>query len=209
MNVETTTHKQTYIVPSPKISSSPLKSTNRLKKIINRSFSWIDKKEFLKHLTTPLNRQPTVFFHNTILTSHIIPQPSPSTMPRKKQPPNPKVPWQDIAQRAQTNRDATLALLEPPLPDLPTPRPKNVFSTLRSKLSREEIQITEMLPEDLLSKMAVSELSAVRVSTAFLRRAGLAQGLVSSSFLASFLFAFSRSLWFECSIKEEKEEGGL
>jgi amidase len=98
-------------------------------------------------------------------------------------PPKPKKqkklrPWQEIAAEAQKHRDATIALVQPPLPPLPVPLPKNVTSIPATILTPEELQITESLPETLLRELAAGRLTAVGVTRAFLRRAGVAQGLV-------------------------------
>ena len=99
------------------------------------------------------------------------------SMPRKTQEKKER-PWQDIAQQAQKYRDSTIDRGEPKLPQIPGDLPKNVFSTLRSYLDEQDIKITEMLPEDLLQLLASGEATATSVTTAFLRRASLAQKLV-------------------------------
>ena len=91
-----------------------------------------------------------------------------------------KRPWQDIAQEAQQYRDASIARVLPELPQLPENFPKDVTKMSAAVLSREEIYITGMSPEDLLSVVASGEVTAMAVTTAFLRRAGLAQKLVCS-----------------------------
>ena len=99
-----------------------------------------------------------------------------------KMPPTKKAklsrPWQEIAQEAQDYRDATIARLQPPIPQLPKKPPKNVFATLRGALNHEELRITEAPPEELLAMLASGVFTAATVATAFLRRAGLAQKLV-------------------------------
>ena len=91
-----------------------------------------------------------------------------------------KRPWQDIAQEAQQYRDASIARVRPELPQLPENLPKDVTKIPAAVLSREEVHITAMSPEDLLRVLAAGEVTAVAVTTAFLRRAGLAQKLVCS-----------------------------
>jgi hypothetical protein len=97
-------------------------------------------------------------------------------------PPNKKIklkrPWQEIAQEAQAYRDATIAQLQPPLPQFPQNLPQNVFNPLREALSHEELYITEAAPEELLAMLASGDCTARAVTTAFLRRAGLIQKLV-------------------------------
>ena len=87
-------------------------------------------------------------------------------------------PWQDIATEAQEYRDASIARSWPDMPQLPADLPKNVFTILRESLCQTDIQITEMLPEALLTALASGELTATSVTHAFLRRASLAQKLV-------------------------------
>jgi amidase len=91
-----------------------------------------------------------------------------------------KRPWQDIAQEAQAYRDASITRVRPDVPQLPLNLPKNVLNIPRNTLSEGEIHITEAAPENLLSMLASGELTATAVTTAFLRRAGLAQKLVCS-----------------------------
>jgi hypothetical protein len=91
-----------------------------------------------------------------------------------------KRPWQDIAQEAQQYRDESIAQVWPDLPQFPENLAKNVTEIPGTVLSQEEVQITEMPPEGLLSVLASGDLTAVAVMTAFLRRASLAQKLVWS-----------------------------
>lgn len=102
---------------------------------------------------------------------------SPSMLPSPRSS-KPLESWQSIAQRAQDHRDATVAAVQPPIPDLQdlpldsTPIPKTI-------LTPEEIAITESDPVELLEKLASGALSSVEVTKAFLRRAALAQKLVN------------------------------
>lgn len=104
-----------------------------------------------------------------------------------------KRPWRDIAREAQQYRDASIARVQPELPQLPENLPKNVTKIPGTVLYWEEIKITEMLPEDLLSALASGELTAVAVTTAFLRRASLAQKLVCFQGVTGLLPLLSRS----------------
>ena len=92
-----------------------------------------------------------------------------------------KRPWRSIAQEAQQHRDASIARVQPNLPQTPANLPIDVTKVPGTILSQDEVQITEMLPEDLVSALASGGLSAVAVTKAFLRRAGLAQKLVCTS----------------------------
>ena len=86
--------------------------------------------------------------------------------------------WEAIAQKAQEYREATLAKIQPHVQGIPTLLPRNVFEALRSKLSSQEIEITELPLESLLKQLHDGRLSAVIVTKAFLRRAALAQRFV-------------------------------
>ena len=86
--------------------------------------------------------------------------------------------WQEVAADRQAYRDATIAVLEPSLPDI-TDVPLNTIWLAKQVLTTDEIKITESTVEELVPKLADSTLSAVTVVKAFLRRAGLAQKAVS------------------------------
>jgi hypothetical protein len=88
--------------------------------------------------------------------------------------------WQEVALDRQKHRDATLSLLDPPLPSIET-IPLNTTPLAKQILTIEEIKITETLVEDLLRQLARGELSSFTVTKAFLRRAGLAQKAVCPS----------------------------
>lgn len=82
--------------------------------------------------------------------------------------------WQDVAADRQKHRDATIAAVEPTLPNVQH-LPLNTIPLAKQVLTEEEIKITETTIEGLVAQLVKSELSAVSVTTAFLRRAGLAQ----------------------------------
>jgi hypothetical protein len=86
--------------------------------------------------------------------------------------------WQEVAADRQKHRDATLAAIEPAIPEIPSP-PVNTFLIAKDILTAEEIQVTERKVEELAPLLAKGELSAITVVKAFLRRAALAQKLVS------------------------------
>lgn len=95
-------------------------------------------------------------------------------------------PWQEIAREAQSYRDASIKdqRIQPPVPAIPRPDklPKNTFALFDDYLSKDERALTTLLPEQLLAKLAVGEVTATNVSLAFLRRAGIAQSLVCDNF---------------------------
>lgn len=86
--------------------------------------------------------------------------------------------WQAIAKEAQEYRDATIEKVRPPISDVDHEIPRNVFATIRSSLSAQEIEITELPAEKLLEYLQCGRFSAVSVTNAFLRRAAVAQKLV-------------------------------
>lgn len=87
--------------------------------------------------------------------------------------------WQQVAAGRQAYRDATIALIEPPIPEV-TDVPLNTIPLAKRILTAEEVEITESTVEQLVPRLANGSLSAVDVARAFLRRAGLAQKAVSS-----------------------------
>ncbi|KAK6543755.1 hypothetical protein TWF694_000488 [Orbilia ellipsospora] len=90
-------------------------------------------------------------------------------------------PWQDIALERQAHRDRSIAAVSPPIPSIKNASklPLNVLNTARSMLTPRETKITEMGSMELLEEMANGGLTAVEVTNAFLRRAGVAQKLVN------------------------------
>lgn len=97
-------------------------------------------------------------------------------MPAAKKKPPAKA-WTAIAEEAQCYRDATIASLKPPAPEFDQELPKEVLHIPRQLLDQSVISITNSPPEELLQSLSTGQLSAVQVSTAYLQRAALAQGL--------------------------------
>lgn len=87
--------------------------------------------------------------------------------------------WQEVAKAAQDYRDASIARVEPAVPDVPKELPLDVSRIPQELLSRQEVEITQSLAEDLITSIGSGQLSSTTVTKAFLRRAGLAQRLVS------------------------------
>jgi amidase len=93
--------------------------------------------------------------------------------------------WQEIAKEAQDRRDASLGKVNPGLPEaferiqFSEELPKISMNIPGKVLHPTDYRITEMLPEDLITSLASRDLTAVDVTTAFLRRAKIAQKLVS------------------------------
>jgi hypothetical protein len=97
----------------------------------------------------------------------------------------PKRPWEEIAKDAQDYRDASMATFVADFPAALDSResselPKNSTNVPGKILQERDLQITESLPEELIELLANGDLSATEVTTAFLRRAALAQKLVNS-----------------------------
>lgn len=94
----------------------------------------------------------------------------------------PKRPWQEIAKEAQEHRDASIAPFATALAsETSINLPRNSTTIPRNVLLARDLQITETLPEELVKLLANGDISATDVTTAFLRRAALAQKLVSIS----------------------------
>jgi amidase len=92
----------------------------------------------------------------------------------------PKRPWQEIAREAQEYRDASLATFATDVPPaLETIKNSKIIPM--ELLQVEDLTITVFRPEELVKLLANRELTATEVTTAFLRRATLAQKLVSTS----------------------------
>ncbi|KAH8725430.1 amidase signature domain-containing protein [Phaeosphaeriaceae sp. PMI808] len=91
----------------------------------------------------------------------------------------PQIPWQDIAKKAQDYRDETIGQLAPPVPQVSTKLPNNVLEIPERMLDRKTLSITNLSPEQLIQSLATGQFSAVDVTSAFLQRAALAQGLTN------------------------------
>ncbi|KAI1090273.1 amidase [Rostrohypoxylon terebratum] len=86
--------------------------------------------------------------------------------------------WQDVAADRQQYRDATIAEVQPPVPELsPEDVPLNTTGIPKKLLTEEEIEITSINVEELVKKIVSGEWTSTVVAKAFLRRAGLAQKL--------------------------------
>lgn len=92
--------------------------------------------------------------------------------------------WQEVAADRQAYRDASIAALEPALPDIAS-IPLNTIPLAKQVLTESEIRITQTAVEELAPMLAKGELRAVEVVKAFLRRAGLAQKAVCFSVLCA------------------------
>lgn len=86
--------------------------------------------------------------------------------------------WQEVAADRQGHRDATIAAIEPPVPDIKDV-PQCTIALAKEYLTAEEIKLTETPVEQLVPLLAKGELSSTALVKAFLRRAALAQKAVS------------------------------
>lgn len=87
--------------------------------------------------------------------------------------------WRSIAQDAQDYRDASIEAVQSPMSQPLASLPQNVLHIPATILSEAETTITETAPEELVFSLANGELTAREVTAAFLRRAAIAQTLVS------------------------------
>src|ERR1051326_3323630 len=86
-----------------------------------------------------------------------------------------KRPWQEIVSEANAYRERSLAEFSSTLPELPNPLPTNVMNMPSKLLTEHELWITNLPVDDLLERLSGrcregTALSAVEVTTAFLRR---------------------------------------
>ncbi|KAI2773959.1 amidase [Daldinia loculata] len=89
--------------------------------------------------------------------------------------------WQDVAADRQRHRDATIAEVSPPVPEVRQEEiPLNTTGIPKKLLTEQEIEITNTDVENLAKRITSGEWSSVAVINAFLRRAGLAQKLTNS-----------------------------
>ncbi|KAF4635511.1 hypothetical protein G7Y89_g2581 [Cudoniella acicularis] len=94
-------------------------------------------------------------------------------------------PWQDVAKEAQDYRDASISRVAPGLPEaferiqFSEELPSNSTEVPGKALHPRDFKITQYLPEELIKLLTSRELSAVDVTTAFLRRARVAQKLTN------------------------------
>ncbi|KAI1403600.1 amidase [Hypoxylon fuscum] len=88
--------------------------------------------------------------------------------------------WQEVAADRQRHRDATIAEIRPPVPEIrPEDIPVNTTEIPKKLLTAEEVEITSANVEDLVQRIASGQWSSTAVTNAFLRRAGLAQSLTN------------------------------
>ena len=86
--------------------------------------------------------------------------------------------WEEVAADRQKYRDASIAAVQPRVPDPPDDLLLNVSAIPAQLLNDDEVEITKAPPEEILFRLANRKISTKQVLVAFLRRAGLAQKLV-------------------------------
>ncbi|PBP26365.1 amidase [Diplocarpon rosae] len=86
------------------------------------------------------------------------------------------------------HRDATIAALEPPLPDTQD-APQNTIPLAKEYLTAEEIKIPESLVKNLVAQLAEGDVSATAVVMGFVRRADLAQKARRTNCITEILLA--------------------
>ena len=93
---------------------------------------------------------------------------------------SPPATWEAVAREMQSARDDDIAKVQAPIPSIQTDNlPLNVTAIPAQLLDAQEIEITELPLETLVRKLASGTWSSRKVTNAFLRRAAVAQGLVS------------------------------
>ncbi|KAK2743512.1 hypothetical protein FQN57_004809 [Myotisia sp. PD_48] len=88
--------------------------------------------------------------------------------------------WQEKVQAVRQYRDASLAQVQPALPDLQSPLPVNSQQLPKQILSEREYELTQNYDAvALLAKLRAKEVTSEELTRAFLRRAALAQKAVN------------------------------
>src|ERR1700736_5427333 len=88
--------------------------------------------------------------------------------------------WETLVKKAIDTRDKSLALIDPPLLPIPANLPLDLTGIPAKVLSAEEVEITESHDATSLAiAIASKKYTAETVIKAFLRRAAVAQQLVS------------------------------
>jgi amidase len=101
----------------------------------------------------------------------------------KKDEALPNKAWQEIARDAQETRDKSLKSIWPDLDsissNLPTHLSTNVATVPDKFLSEEEVDITNLSIKEIVQKASAGQLSTQAVTSAFLKRMVIAQGLTN------------------------------
>ncbi|KAF1957625.1 amidase [Byssothecium circinans] len=87
--------------------------------------------------------------------------------------------WQEVVKEARGYRESTIAQLSPPPPAVPSDLPKNVTAVSEQILDASVVSITNLPPEELVTLLRTSRLTAIEVTQAYLQHAAVAQGLVN------------------------------
>lgn len=94
--------------------------------------------------------------------------------------PEQKASWQESARRVQAVRDRSVKHVDPAIVDIDDAHTGRVIDVPRQRLTPAERDITESSAESLVASLAAGKLTAAAVTNAFLRRAAIAQKLVSA-----------------------------
>jgi hypothetical protein len=105
---------------------------------------------------------------------HSLPLPTMTVIPQQTS-------WQETARQVQAVRDRSIEAVDPYVAAFPEKPKGRVIDTPRKYLTSTEQAITESPAETLVASLAAGKLTAVAVTNAFLRRAAIAQKLVSST----------------------------
>jgi hypothetical protein len=92
-----------------------------------------------------------------------------------------KLSWQESALKVQSVRDRSIKQVDFTIAALSDTHTGRVIDFPRKHLSQTEVTITESSAETLVASLATGKLTAIAVTNAFLRRAAIAQKLVSNA----------------------------
>ena len=87
--------------------------------------------------------------------------------------------WQETAAKIQKIRDDSVSRVPGAVTELGTSLSRNVTTLPRDLLDAKDLEITNQDCEELLVNIRTRKITSVAVTTAFLRRAALAQKAVS------------------------------
>jgi len=102
------------------------------------------------------------------------------TMPTKKKPKkgSSENSWEDVAREAKAHRDATIIEAVGDI-EVPEAYGTNVVELPAAALDEASLRITALEVQELVDSAATGHYSAVEIVTAFMKRAAVAQKLVS------------------------------
>lgn len=99
--------------------------------------------------------------------------------------------WQGKATQAQVERERSLEKVEPRISSWPQTLPLRSLDMPRALLTPREVSLTENFSvAELLCKLSKREIGAEELTRAFLRRAAIAQQVVSATDKGDFITDF-------------------